>query len=87
MLDFYYDVLQQFVQCTQTVIFYLRTYRVQDDDIGAHINVGRTYNNLGRFKEAEEAYLKVHPFPCIRNTANIILVLLRNLIKTFDNPQ
>lgn len=33
--------------------------RVQDDDIGAHINVGRTYNNLGRFKEAEEAYLKV----------------------------
>lgn len=39
---------------------WLFTYcRVQDDDIGAHINVGRTYNNLGRFKEAEEAYLKV----------------------------
>lgn len=35
------------------------SYRVQHDDIGAHINVGRTFNNLGRFKEAEEAYLKV----------------------------
>ena len=44
---------------------HLSTYRVQDDDIGAHINVGRTYNNLAKFKEAEEAYLKVHPFSCI----------------------
>lgn len=27
------------------------------DDIGAHMNVGRTYKNLNRTKEAEEAYL------------------------------
>jgi hypothetical protein len=32
---------------------------VQEDDIGAHINVGRTLNHLKMFKEAEEAYLKV----------------------------
>lgn len=31
---------------------------VQEDDIGAHINVGRTFNQLKMFKEAEEAYLK-----------------------------
>lgn len=31
---------------------------VQPDDIGAHINVGRTYNHMARFNEAEEAYLK-----------------------------
>lgn len=31
---------------------------VQNDDVGAHINVGRTYNHLKMFKEAEEAYLK-----------------------------
>ena len=31
---------------------------VQPDDIGAHINVGRTYNHMARFVEAEEAYLK-----------------------------
>lgn len=33
--------------------------QVQGDDIGAHINVGRTYNHLKMFKEAEDAYLKV----------------------------
>lgn len=32
---------------------------VQQDDIGAHINVGRTFNHLKMFKEAEDAYLKV----------------------------
>jgi tetratricopeptide (TPR) repeat protein len=31
---------------------------VQEDDVGAHINVGRTYNHLKMFKQAEEAYLK-----------------------------
>lgn len=28
-----------------------------EDDIGAHMNVGRTYKNLNRTKEAEESYL------------------------------
>ncbi|QQP53292.1 Uncharacterized protein FKW44_005727 [Caligus rogercresseyi] len=31
---------------------------VQEDDIGAYINVGRTYNNLGDFALAEEYYLR-----------------------------
>jgi len=31
---------------------------VQPDDIGAHINVGRTYNHMARFDEAEAAYLR-----------------------------
>ena len=31
---------------------------VQPDDIGAHINVGRTYNHMTLFEEAEAAYLK-----------------------------
>lgn len=30
---------------------------VAADDIGAHMNVGRTYKNLNKSKEAEEAYL------------------------------
>lgn len=42
---------------------YTRFYlfrRVQGDDIGAHINLGRTYNHLKMFKEAEDAYLEVN---------------------------
>lgn len=27
------------------------------DDIGAHMNVGRTYKNLNKTKEAEESYM------------------------------
>lgn len=27
------------------------------DDIGAHMNVGRTYKNLNKTKEAEDAYM------------------------------
>lgn len=38
--------------------FFQTAVNVQQDDIGAHINVGRTYNHLKMFKEAEEAYLK-----------------------------
>lgn len=30
---------------------------VSADDIGAHMNVGRTYKNLNKSKEAEDAYL------------------------------
>jgi tetratricopeptide (TPR) repeat protein len=31
--------------------------QVQPDDVGAHINVGRTLNNLGKFDEAEKVYM------------------------------
>uniref|UniRef100_A0A1A8C0I0 Protein O-mannosyl-transferase TMTC3 n=1 Tax=Nothobranchius kadleci TaxID=1051664 RepID=A0A1A8C0I0_NOTKA len=37
--------------------YFLQAAHVQPDDIGAHMNVGRTYKNLNRSKEAEEAYL------------------------------
>ncbi|XP_021172737.2 protein O-mannosyl-transferase TMTC3 [Fundulus heteroclitus] len=37
--------------------YFLQATRVQPDDIGAHMNVGRTYKNLNKSKEAEEAYL------------------------------
>ncbi|XP_046394018.1 protein O-mannosyl-transferase Tmtc3 [Ischnura elegans] len=38
--------------------YFQKAVRVQEDDIGAHINVGRTFNHLKLYKEAEEAYLK-----------------------------
>lgn len=38
--------------------YFRRAVLVQPDDIGAHINVGRTYNNLRHFKEAEKAYMR-----------------------------
>ncbi|XP_063783731.1 protein O-mannosyl-transferase TMTC3 isoform X2 [Pseudophryne corroboree] len=37
--------------------FFKQATHVQPDDIGAHMNVGRTYKNLNRSKEAEESYL------------------------------
>ncbi|XP_041853738.1 protein O-mannosyl-transferase TMTC3 isoform X3 [Melanotaenia boesemani] len=38
--------------------YFLQATHVQPaDDIGAHMNVGRTYKNLNRSKEAEDAYL------------------------------
>lgn len=41
------------------IIVFLLSFSVQHDDIGAHINVGRTYNHLKMYKEAEDAYLEV----------------------------
>lgn len=37
--------------------YFLEAIRVQPDDMGGHINVGRIYNHLKLYKEAEEAYL------------------------------
>ncbi|XP_068132940.1 protein O-mannosyl-transferase TMTC3 [Hyperolius riggenbachi] len=37
--------------------FFKQATHVQPDDIGAHMNVGRTYKNLNKSKEAEESYL------------------------------
>nr|NVI79230.1 putative transmembrane and TPR repeat-containing protein CG4050-like protein [Cucujiformia] len=42
----------------EALLFFKTAVNVQQDDVGAHINVGRTYNHLKMFKEAEEAYLK-----------------------------
>ena len=38
--------------------YFLTAVQVQSDDVGAHINVGRTYNHLKLFQKAEEAYLQ-----------------------------
>ncbi len=38
--------------------YFHEAVRVEPDDIGGHINVGRVYNHMKRFAEAEEAYLK-----------------------------
>ncbi|XP_064490379.1 protein O-mannosyl-transferase Tmtc3-like isoform X2 [Ornithodoros turicata] len=38
--------------------YFLKASSVQADDIGAHINVGRTYNNLLMYDEAEAAFWK-----------------------------
>ncbi|XP_076274309.1 protein O-mannosyl-transferase Tmtc3-like [Rhynchophorus ferrugineus] len=38
--------------------FFKTAVSVQHDDVGAYINVGRTYNHLKMYKEAEDAYLK-----------------------------
>nr|XP_012324793.1 transmembrane and TPR repeat-containing protein 3 [Aotus nancymaae]XP_012324794.1 transmembrane and TPR repeat-containing protein 3 [Aotus nancymaae] len=37
--------------------YFVQATHVQPDDIGAHMNVGRTYKNLNRTKEAEESYM------------------------------
>ncbi|KAG8188762.1 hypothetical protein JTE90_012233 [Oedothorax gibbosus] len=38
--------------------YFLQASIVQPDDIGAHMNVGRTYNNLKMYDEAEAAFWK-----------------------------
>ena len=38
--------------------FFIQATNAQPDDVGAHINVGRTLNHLQRFADAEQAYLK-----------------------------
>lgn len=38
--------------------YFLAAVQVQADDVGAHINVGRTYNHLKMFQLAEEAFLR-----------------------------
>nr|XP_033808175.1 protein O-mannosyl-transferase TMTC3 [Geotrypetes seraphini]XP_033808176.1 protein O-mannosyl-transferase TMTC3 [Geotrypetes seraphini]XP_033808177.1 protein O-mannosyl-transferase TMTC3 [Geotrypetes seraphini] len=41
----------------RALTFFLQATHVQPDDIGAHMNVGRTYKNLDRAKEAEDSYM------------------------------
>lgn len=42
--------------------FFQMAVHAQNNDIGALINVGRVYNTLQMYEEAEEAYLKVSNF-------------------------
>ncbi|XP_043224720.1 protein O-mannosyl-transferase Tmtc3-like [Amphibalanus amphitrite] len=45
-------------QFERALKFFQQAVKVQGDDIGAYINVGRTYNSLQMYTEAEEAYMK-----------------------------
>ncbi|CAN7939236.1 unnamed protein product, partial [Ixodes hexagonus] len=45
-------------QFSRALEYFLKAASVQPDDIGAHINVGRTYNNLLMYEEAERAFWK-----------------------------
>ena len=42
---------------SSALAYFHQAVLTQPDDIGAHINVGRTYNHLAMFQEAETAYL------------------------------
>lgn len=69
--------------------FFNMAVQVQGDDIGAHINVGRTYNHLKMFKEAEDAYLKVIITTKFLQTSLaflILLVLLYIYLFIFSRP-
>lgn len=41
----------------EALSYFQAAVKVQSDDIGGWINVGRTYNHLKQYKEAENAYL------------------------------
>ncbi|GFY44676.1 protein O-mannosyl-transferase Tmtc3 [Trichonephila inaurata madagascariensis] len=45
-------------QFKEALEYFLQAAVVQTDDIGAHMNVGRTYNNLKMYNEAEAAFWK-----------------------------
>ena len=49
--------LESQAQYQQALRYYQKAIQVQPDDIGGHIHVGRVYNHLKRYSEAEEAYL------------------------------
>lgn len=45
-------------QYTEALRYFHAAVNVQNDDVGAHINVGRTCSHLKMFQEAENAYLR-----------------------------
>ncbi|XP_043225531.1 protein O-mannosyl-transferase Tmtc3-like [Amphibalanus amphitrite] len=50
-------VLENRSQLREALAFFQQAARVQPDDIGAHINIGRAFNSLKMYPEAEHAYL------------------------------
>jgi tetratricopeptide (TPR) repeat protein len=43
---------------SEALEYFLKAVEVQPDDIGAHMNVGRTYNNLNKYELAEKAFYR-----------------------------
>nr|NVI79234.1 putative transmembrane and TPR repeat-containing protein CG4050-like protein [Cucujiformia] len=50
--------LESKAEYQEALVYFQKAVDLQKDDVGAHINVARTYNHLERFKEAEEAYIR-----------------------------
>jgi len=50
------SVIQFGLLCATVFTCWAILCRVQPDDIGAHINIGRTFNSLQLYVEAEQAY-------------------------------
>lgn len=70
----------------EALLYFQQAVHIQPDDIGAHINVGRTYNNLRRYDEAEQAYLKAKSlFPRIKPGESYQARIAPNHLNVFIN--
>lgn len=66
--------------------YFQEAVQIQQDDIGAHINVGRTYNHLKMYKEAEEAYMKAKSlFPKVKPGESYQARIAPNHLNVFLN--
>ncbi|XP_013098502.2 protein O-mannosyl-transferase Tmtc3 [Stomoxys calcitrans] len=71
---------------TEALLYFQQAVHIQPDDIGAHINVGRTYNNLKMYDEAEKAYLKAKSlFPRIKPGESYQARIAPNHLNVFIN--
>lgn len=70
----------------EALAYFQQAVIIQPDDIGAHINVGRTYNNLKMYDEAEKAYLKAKSlFPRIKPGESYQARIAPNHLNVFIN--
>ncbi|KAL4232814.1 Protein O-mannosyl-transferase tmtc3 [Mactra antiquata] len=66
--------------------YFKKAVSVQPDDIGAHMNVGRTYKTLEMWDEAEEAYLKAKDlFPPVKPGKSYTARVAPNHLNVFLN--
>ena len=68
--------LEKVENWAEALKYFEKAASVQPDDIGAHINVGRTYNNLNISASAEKAYrtaIALFP-PIIKGKCDITFV-------------
>uniref|UniRef100_A0A1A9W3N0 Protein O-mannosyl-transferase TMTC3 n=1 Tax=Glossina brevipalpis TaxID=37001 RepID=A0A1A9W3N0_9MUSC len=70
----------------EALAYFQQAVNIQPDDIGAHINVGRTYNNLKHYAKAEAAYLKAKSlFPRIKPGESYQARIAPNHLNVFIN--
>ncbi|KAL9921887.1 transmembrane O-mannosyltransferase targeting cadherins 3 isoform 1-T6 [Glossina fuscipes fuscipes] len=70
----------------EALAYFQQAVNIQPDDIGAHINVGRTYNNLKYYAKAEAAYLKAKSlFPRIKPGESYQARIAPNHLNVFIN--